>query len=109
MLLQPLNPRNLATVLLNRKNRVPKFTRTIRCQFYGDEIVQSAKKTLDKLGKVAPDGVRYYEGKRYSLWQKEEILTITAKDNRGEILRFENGEIGGYLSSADVEAILKKA
>ncbi|ALB43631.1 hypothetical protein AA650_19725 [Anabaena sp. WA102] len=94
----------LETTNLNRKNRVPKFTRTIRCQFYGDEIVQSAKKTLDKLGKVAPDGGRYYEGKRYSLWQKGEILTITAKDNRDEILRLENGEIGGYLSSADVEA-----
>lgn len=93
----------LETTNLNRKNRVPKFTHTIRCQFYGDEIVQSAKKTLDKLGEVAPDGGRYYEGKRYRLWQKGEILTITAKDNRGEILRFENGEIGGYLSSADVE------
>ena len=85
------------------------YTNTIRCQFYGDEIVQSGKKTLDKLGEVAPDGGRYYEGKRDRLWQKGEILTITAKDNRGEILRFENGEIGGYISSADVEAILKKA
>ncbi|MFM8004666.1 MAG: hypothetical protein ACKO86_06905, partial [Dolichospermum sp.] len=94
----------LETTNLKRKNRVPKFTHTIRCQFYGDVIMQIAKKTLDKLGKVAPDGGRYYEGKRYSLWQKGEILTITAKDNRGEILRFENGEIGGYLSSADVEA-----
>ena len=99
----------LETTNLNRKNRVPKFTHTIRCQFYGDVIVQIAKKTLDRLGKVAPDGGRYYEGKRYRLWQKGEILTITAKDNRGEILRFENGEIGGYISSADVEAILKKA
>jgi predicted nucleic acid-binding protein len=93
----------LETTNLNRKNRVPKFTRTIRCQFYGDVIVQIAKKALD-IGIVAPEGGRYYEGTRYRLWQKGEILTITAKDNRGEILRFENGEIGGYLSSADVEA-----
>ena len=35
------------------------------------------------------------------------ILTITAKDNRGEILRFENGAIGGYLSSVDVETFIK--
>ncbi len=93
----------LETTNLNRKNRVPKFTHTIRCQFYGDVIVQIAKKALD-IGIVAPEGERYYEGTRYRLWQKGEILTITAKDNRGEILRLENGEIGGYLSSADVEA-----
>ena len=93
----------LETTNLNRKNRVPKFTHTIRCQFYGDVIVQIAKKALN-IGIVAPEGERYYEGTRYRLWQKGEILTVTAKDNRGEILRFENGEIGGYLSSADVEA-----
>lgn len=92
----------LETTNLNRKNRVPKFTHTIRCQFYGDVIVQIAKKALN-IGIVAPEGERYYEGTRYRLWQKGEILTVTAKDNRGEILRFENGEIGGYLSSADVE------
>jgi len=94
----------LETTNLNRKNRVPKFTHTIRCQFYSGEIVQTAKKVLNILGIVAPEGGRYYEGTRYRLWQKGEILTITAKDNRGEILRLENGEIGGYLSSADVEA-----
>jgi hypothetical protein len=66
--------------------------------------VQTAKKVLNILGIVAPEGGRYYEGTRYRLWQKGEILTITAKDNRDEILRLENGEIGGYLSSADVEA-----
>ena len=93
----------LETTNLNRKNRVPRFTHTIRCQFYGDVIVQIAKKALD-IGIVTPEGERYYEGTRYRVWQKGEILTVTAKDNRGEILRFENGEIGGYLSSVDVEA-----
>ncbi|MFM6022480.1 MAG: PIN domain-containing protein, partial [Dolichospermum sp.] len=39
----------LETTNLKRKNRVPKFTHTIRCQFYGDVIMQIAKKTLDKL------------------------------------------------------------
>lgn len=90
---------------LKRKNRVPKFTCSIRCQFYSDEIVQIAEKALNsKFAKKAPEGVRYFDGKRYRLWQKGGLLTITAKDNRGEILRLENGEIGGYLSSADVEA-----
>ncbi|WP_414528945.1 hypothetical protein [Nodularia chucula] len=90
---------------LEKNNRVPKFARSIRCQFYADEIVQIAKKALDKLGIPAPEGCRYFEGKRYRLLQQGEILTITAKDNRGEIVRFENGGIGGYISSADVEAL----
>ncbi len=68
----------LETTNLNRKNRVPKFTHTIRCQFYGDVIVQIAKKALN-IGIVAPEGERYYEGTRYRLWQKGEILTVTAK------------------------------
>nr|WP_322721990.1 hypothetical protein [Nostoc sp. ChiQUE02]MDZ8235040.1 hypothetical protein [Nostoc sp. ChiQUE02] len=90
---------------LKRKNRVPKFTCSIRCQFYSDEIVQIAEKALkSKFAKKASEGGRCFEGKRYRLWQKGGILTITAKDNRGEILRLENGGVGGYLSSADVEA-----
>ena len=97
----------LETTNLQRKNRVPKFTSSIRCQFYADVIVQTAKKALDILSITALDGSKCYDGKRYRLWQKEEILTITAKDNRGEILRFENGAIGGYLSSVDVETFIK--
>ncbi|HYX18825.1 MAG TPA: PIN domain-containing protein [Nostoc sp.] len=90
---------------LKRKNRVPKFTCSIRCQFYCDEIVQTAKKALkSQFAKKAPEGGRCFEGERYRLWQKEGILTITAKDNRGEILRLENGGIGGYLLAVDVEA-----
>ncbi|WP_335121473.1 hypothetical protein [Nostoc sp.] len=50
-----------------------------------------------QFAKKAPEGGRCFEGERYRLWQKEGILTITAKDNRGEILRLENGGIGGYL------------
>ncbi|WP_187289512.1 hypothetical protein [Trichormus azollae] len=58
---------------------------------------------MGRLGMAAAGGGKCYEGKRYRLWQKGEILTITAKDNRGDILSLENGVIGGYLSSADVE------
>ena len=68
--------------------------------------MQIAEKALkSQFAKKAPEGGRCFEGERYRLWQKEGILTITAtKDNRGEILRLENGGIGGYLSVADVEA-----
>ncbi|MBD2384303.1 PIN domain-containing protein [Cylindrospermum sp. FACHB-282] len=90
---------------LEKNNRVPKFARSIRCQFYAEEIVRTAKQALkSQFAKKAPEGGRCFEGERYRLWQKGEILTITAKDNRGEILRLENGLIGGYLSSVDVEA-----
>ncbi|MBE9035611.1 PIN domain-containing protein [aff. Roholtiella sp. LEGE 12411] len=90
---------------LEKNNRVLKFARSIRCQLYSDEIVQTAKKALNsQFANKAPEGGRCFEGERYRLWQKGEILTITAKDNRSEILRLENGGIGGNLSSADVEA-----
>lgn len=100
------NPRTVPESLdkLERYNNILKFAGSIRCQFYSEEIVQIAKKALDTVGMPAPEGGRCLEGKRYRLWQKGEILTITAKDNRGEILRLENGGVGGYLSSADVEA-----
>ncbi len=90
---------------LEKNNRIPKFARSIRCQLYADKIVQIAEKVLkSQLSKPAPEGGRCFEGERYRLWLKGEILTITTKDNRGEILRRENGGIGGYISSADVEA-----
>jgi predicted nucleic acid-binding protein len=97
---------------LERFNSVPKFAGSIRCQFYSEEIVQTAEKALkSQFAKKAPEGGRCFEGERYRLWQKGGILTITAKDNRGEILRLENGGVGGYLSSADIEAfqVFKKS
>ncbi|MEI6441667.1 MAG: PIN domain-containing protein [Nostocales cyanobacterium ELA583] len=94
---------------LEKDNTVPKFARSIRCQMYSQEIVQTAKIALNILGKAAPEGGRCYEGKWYRIWEKGKILTITAKDNRCEILRFENGGIGGYLSSEDVQKFQKFA
>ncbi|AFY40993.1 PIN domain-containing protein [Nostoc sp. PCC 7107] len=89
---------------LEKNNQVPNFARAIRCYEYGNSILQIAKKALDQLGRPAKEGGRCLEGKRYRLWCNQKILTITSKDNRGEILRCENGGIGGYLSSADIEA-----
>jgi predicted nucleic acid-binding protein len=89
---------------LEKNNRVAKFARTIRCQIYSDVIIQIINKALDIVGRPAPEGGRYFEGERYRLWYGGKILTVTAKDNRGEILRCENGAVGGKLSSADIEA-----
>ncbi|MBU7581686.1 MAG: PIN domain-containing protein [Nostoc sp. TH1S01] len=98
-------PMSVAQLLnkLEKKNQVPNFAKTIRCYEYGNSIVQIAKKALAQLGRPATEGGRYFEGKRYRLWFNREILTITCKDNRGEILRCENGGIGGKLSSEDIE------
>ena len=57
-----------------------------------------------RLGKTVPDGGRCFEGERYRLWEKAGILTITAKGNRGEILRVENRKIQGSLLSEDIKA-----
>jgi hypothetical protein len=68
-------------------------------------VVQTARKALKKFGTKALDGGRCLEGERYRLWQQGETVTITAKeDNRGEILRVQNGEIEGNLLFKDVEA-----
>ncbi|WP_265271505.1 hypothetical protein [Nostoc sp. KVJ3] len=53
---------------------------------------------------MALEGGLYFEGERYRLWQNRGILTITAKNNRGEILRVENGKIQGSLLSEDIKA-----
>ncbi|MEH1966197.1 PIN domain-containing protein [Nostoc sp.] len=83
---------------------VPIFASKVLSHEYSQNVFQTAKKTLDKLGKAAPDGGRYFEGERYRLWHNQGVLTITTKDNRGEILRFQNGTIQGKLSSADIKA-----
>jgi hypothetical protein len=43
------------------------------------------------------------EGERYRVWRNNGILTITAKDNRGNILQVKNRKIEGKLSSFDVK------
>ena len=88
--------------LLNKE--VPIFVSKVLWHEYSQSVFQTAKKALDKLGKVALEGGLYFEGERYRLWQNRGVLTITAKDNRGEILRLQNGKIQGNLSSADIKA-----
>ncbi|MBD2340430.1 PIN domain-containing protein [Calothrix sp. FACHB-156] len=83
---------------------IPQFVSKVLLHEYSPIVFQTAKKALDRLGIVAADKGRYFEGIRYRLWQKGKILTITAKDSRGEILRVENGQVQGHISSADVKA-----
>ncbi|OUL18880.1 hypothetical protein BV378_34520 [Nostoc sp. RF31YmG] len=83
---------------------VPIFVSKVLSHEYSPSVFQTAKKALDRLGMVAPGGGRCFEGKRYRLCQKGRILTITAKDGRGEVLRVQNGLIQGRLSSADIKA-----
>lgn len=71
---------------------------------YSLGIVQTARKALKNFGRKALEGGRCFEGERYRLWQQGETVTITTKDNRGEILRVHNGEIEGNLSFEDIEA-----
>ncbi len=89
--------------LLNKE--LPTFTSKVLSHEYSQSVFQTAKKTLYRLGKAVPDGGRCFEGERYRLWQNRGVLTITAKkDNRGEILRLENGTIQGKLSLEDIKA-----
>jgi len=86
------------------KRDLPKFASNVLFYEYSLGIVQITKKALTKFGRKALEGGRCFDGKRYRLWQKQGILTITAMDDRGEILRVQNGEIEGNLSFEDIEA-----
>ncbi len=67
-------------------------------------VIETAQKTLTLFGTPAAEGGRSYEGERYRLWMKGQTLTITAKDSRGEILRVQNMEVEGNISSEDVKS-----
>ncbi|MEG4804924.1 PIN domain-containing protein [Microcoleus sp. ARI1-B5] len=87
---------------LEKKNRVPEFASRVRFYEYCDLVIETAKKALTVLGTAAAEGGQSYEGDRYRLWMKGQTLTITAKDSRGEILRVQNMEVEGNISSEDV-------
>jgi len=92
--------------LLSKKDgaNVKQFASNIRFHEYSLGVVQTAKKALMYFGRKGVDYCcsRFLEGKRYRLWQQGGILTITAKDNRGEILRVQDRQIEGNLSAEDV-------
>lgn len=88
---------------LEKNNRVPEFASRVRLYEYCDLVIETANKALTVLGTPAAEGGRYYEGDRYRLWMKGPTLTITAKDSRGEILRVQNMEVEGNISSEDVK------
>lgn len=97
-------PQTVAEIIekLEKNNRVPEFASRVRFYEYCDLVIETAKKALTVLGTPA-EGGRYYEGDRYRLWMKGQTLTITAKDSRGEILRVQNREVKGNISSEDVK------
>jgi len=100
-------PKTVAELLefLEKKAGMPKFASDILLYEYGLDIVQTAETVLRNYGRQIPEGGKFLEGERYRIWQQEKTLTITAKDGRGEILRFQNQEIEGNISSEDVKAL----
>ena len=99
-------PQTVAEIIekLEKNNRVPEFASKVRFYEYCDLLIETAKKALTVLGTPAVEGGRSYEGDRYRLWMKGQTLTITAKDSRGEILRVQNMEVEGNISSEDVKS-----
>jgi predicted nucleic acid-binding protein len=89
---------------LEKNNLLPNFASKWRLYEYGDLVIDTAEKTLNLLGIPADKKACSYEGDRYILWMQEQTLTITAKDGRGEILRVDNMEVEGGLSSEDVKS-----
>jgi len=99
-------PQTVAQLIerLEKNNRVPEFASRVRFYEYCDLVIETAQKTLTLFGTPAAEGGRSYEGDRYRLWMKGQTLTITAKDSRGEILRVQNMEVEGNISSEDVKS-----
>ncbi|HEY9901255.1 MAG TPA: PIN domain-containing protein [Candidatus Sericytochromatia bacterium] len=97
-------PRTVVELLELLSKEVPKFASKILFHEYSLGVVQTTKKALSKIGRPAPEGGRCYEGQRYKLWQQGETLTITAKDERGEILRVQDGQIEGKIVPEDINA-----
>ncbi|MFB2879717.1 hypothetical protein [Floridanema aerugineum] len=102
---QALNkpPLTVVELLDLLSKEVPNFASNILFYVYGDFVVQTAKKALSKIGMPAPEGGQFYEGERYRLWQKRKILTITAKDGRGDILRVQDKKIESNILCQDVK------
>jgi predicted nucleic acid-binding protein len=98
-------PHNVAEIIerLEKNNRVHEFASKVRFYEYCDFVIETAKKAVRKIGEPAPEGGRCYEGEKYRLWMKGQIIRITAKDGRGEILLVQNEEIEGDISAEDIK------
>ena len=98
-------PHNVAEIIerLEKNNRLHEFASKVRFYEYCDFVIETAKKTVRKIGEPAPEGGRCYEGEKYRLWMKGQIIRITAKDGRGEILLVQNEEIEGDISAEDIK------
>jgi len=89
---------------LGEKAKVKKFASKVLFYEYSRDVVQIAKKVLaSKFARKAAEGGQCFEGDRYRLWQQGGILIITAKDSPGEILRVQDGQIQGNLTSKDIK------
>ncbi|MEG4045870.1 PIN domain-containing protein [Microcoleus sp. Pol17_C1] len=98
-------PHNVAEIIerLEKNNRVHEFASKVRFYEYCDFIIETAKKAVRKIGEPSPEGGRCYEGEKYRLWMKGQIIRITAKDGRGEIMLVQNEEIEGDISAEDIK------
>ncbi len=98
-------PHNVAEIIerLEKNNRVHEFASKVRFYEYCDFVIETAKKAVLKIGEPAPEGGRCYEGEKYRLWMKGQIIRVTAKDGRGEILLVQNEEIEGDISAEDIK------
>lgn len=47
-------------------------------------------------------GINKYENSNYQFQKQGDIIIITAKDDRGEIVRQQDGQVTGQLSNQDV-------
>ncbi len=66
------------------------------------EVIQTAKNLVQSLGKETGNSTKVFEGNNYQIKQRGNDITITAKDERGEILRQQGGNTRTELSPQDI-------
>jgi hypothetical protein len=65
-------------------------------------VIQTAKNLVQSLGKDTGNRTKVFEGNNYQIKQRGNEITITAKDERGEILRHQGGTTRTELSPQDI-------
>lgn len=80
----------------------PAGTLELKQNLVNREVALNALKVLENFGETSKSGIKAFEGKDYRVEQKDDNVTITAKDGRGAILQSQAGEIKANLSPKDV-------